>query len=151
MVLAHERPFSNEMRTEDNHLNNTGDILHDIELPPAGLTDSMLALIAFTILLLLVLAGFYGHRRQQPLARAKRQLRRLSNTCSISNSSTAPDPDQLARILRQGLQVQRLKDSQLPEYFILRLQHARFSSEPCSPKTYSDLNNEALVLLEEMK
>ncbi|KAG1665693.1 hypothetical protein GQR58_019193 [Nymphon striatum] len=78
--------------------------------------------------------GSCWFKRRNPVFRAVRQLRHLSDE--------NPDPNNLANILRDGLQVQSLSDAQLPDEFLKRLNKACFSSEPCNPEEYAALKSE---------
>ncbi len=113
--------------------------LQDIELPPQGLSAWLVALIVLLGFVLLLLVLLVCRKRQYPLNQAKRQL--------LGLSTTSPDPDEIAKILREGFQVRQLKESGLPEDFIQRLQQARFSNETCNPETLIALKNEAQTLL----
>lgn len=125
-------------------MNHPNDYLYDLELPNTGFSTMdthSIWLIAIMVLFVLIIAVAIGyrHQRQQPLAYAKRQLSLLS--------INEPDPHALAAILRQGLQVQRLKDSTLPKDFLQRLEKARFSAQPCSTELFTHLKEEAQHLL----
>ena len=115
--------------------------LQDIELPPQGLSVWLVALIILLCFILVWYLFSAWRKRQQPLNQAKRQLQALSMTSS--------NPDQIAKILRDALQVRRLKEGGLSEDFIQRLQQARFSSEACSIEKCVALKKDALRFLME--
>lgn len=124
-------------------MNNTNNYLHDIELPTTGLPDFMLVLFVLITLLLLIMMGRYYYQQQRPIARAKRQLRLLA--------STQANPQALAIFLQQGLQVQRLSESGLPEDFLQRLDQARFAAYPCDLETFMQLKDEAQRFMEQQQ
>lgn len=129
------------MGTINTDMNSANSYLQDIELPPVNSPDYMLTLIVLITGILLVVAGLYLYKQQQPRPRAIRRLRLLANT--------TPTPNELAEILRDGLQIQKLTDGQLHEGFLQRLNKARFSAEPCTPKAFKSLKKEALAYLEQ--
>ncbi len=113
--------------------------LQDIELPPPGMPSWLVALFILLGCILLLCVFLLWRKRQNPLNRARRLLQALS--------TSSPDPDEIAKILRQGLQVRRLKQACLPEDFIRRLDQARFSPAACDAKTFKALKTQALQLL----
>lgn len=121
-------------------MNETNNPLKDIELPPTDFTVYILILLVVLSVILFLLLGSCWFKRRKPLFRATRQLRHLSDE--------NPDPNNLATILRDGLQVQKLVDANLPDEFLKRLNEACFSSQPCSPEEYAALKTEVKALLE---
>jgi uncharacterized iron-regulated membrane protein len=124
-------------------MNNTNNYLHDIELPSASLPDFILVLLVLIALFLLGIMGRYYYQQQRPIARAKRQLRLLA--------STQANPQALATLLQQSLQVQRLSESALPEDFLQRLDQARFAAYPCDLETFMQLKDEAQRFMEQQQ
>lgn len=121
-------------------MNETNNSLQDIELPPTDFTGYVIILVVVLIVALFLLLGSCWFKRRKPINKAIRELQLLSDDNL--------DPNKLAKILRDGLQVQKLEDAQLPEGFLQRLNEACFSSQPCSTEKYAALKNEVKVLLE---
>lgn len=124
------------------HMNNSSDYLHDIELPAISLSPTILLLLILVTLLVLLAIAYAIYQQQRPIVRAKRQLHLLS---------TKANPQALATLLQQALQVKRLNDSSLPEDFLHRLDQARFSADPCSLQTFLYLKQYAHDFLEQLK
>jgi len=113
--------------------------LRDIELPPDGMSTGLVVLGLVLILSLLSLLIWFYYQYQQPLKRARRQL--------LALTENTLEADRISQILCKGLQVRQLKNSALPEDFIRRLEHARFSSGVFDTDTLLAIKNEALLLL----
>ena len=104
-------------------MNNSNHYLHDIELPATSLSPAILLLLTVVALLVLLIIAYTIYHQQRPIVRAKRRLRLLS--------TTEANPQALAMLLQQALQVKYLNDSSLPKDFLHRLDQARFSADPC--------------------
>ena len=123
-------------------MNEASNLLQDIELAPAASNDHLLFIVIglVALLTLLILIRLW-YKRQHPINKAIRQLDKLPDD--------PVDPSQIAKILKQALQLKRLADSHLlPHEFIQRLDQARFSPTPCQAKTYLSLKREAKNLLQ---
>ncbi len=113
--------------------------LQDIELPPDGVSIGFVVLGLMLVLVFLLLLIWLYYTHQKPLKRARKQLQALTES--------TVNADNIVCILREGLQVKQLKNSELPDDFILRLEQARFSAEAYDSVTLMDLKHEALLLL----
>jgi hypothetical protein len=129
-------------RFTDGSINKLGSGLHDIELAPL-LSDSSLWLLSLGLIIVVLLASgiHFWHKRQQPLAKAIRQLKHLDNQ--------AINPAAISAILRHALQLKHLNRGDLPADFVQNLQYAQFSASPISMEHYQALKQQAISLLQQ--
>lgn len=125
-------------------MNDTLHQLHGIELAPVA-SNSSLLIVLITIATLLSITGliWYWKKQNQPLKKAIRHLKAIADK--------PLNPSIITAHLLQGLCVKQLKNSNLPSDFIKQLEHAQFSSSPCSPEEYYSLKQKAIRLLQDIQ
>ena len=117
--------------------------LQDIELAPLVSANNFLIMLTPIVILLCIMGLiWYWRRHNDPL---KQSIKHLKNVPDMP-----VNPSIIAEKLLQGLSVKQLKNSSLPDTFIKRLESSRFSSTPCTSKTYISLKQEAIDLLQDI-